>query len=271
MMDGRRHRAFVGFFGLNRSSRWTAPSIRRNILAPLAAAGFDRFVAGHFNQPPVISDVTSGEHGIRLQRNPSVDFGLDLQWTEPQSEKNISGLLEPAMAVPFRDYDDPTGDVRRNILYQMHSLRRLKQMLQMIGPERFDVFILLRPDLEYVDPLDLDAIGQILRDETDFVSPSWHQYGGLNDRFAFGNWRAAEIFLSRWDGVAEFCRSHSYIHPESLLGVSVSSAALRVTMTEQRALRVRATGETRAEGFKFSKITRAQHRARPFLTKLFPA
>jgi hypothetical protein len=257
-------RCFVGLFGLNRSLRWTAPSIRRNILGPLRSAGYDCFVAAHFNQPDVIHHPASGERRVKLRRRAINNLDIDLQWIEPQSEKNVAELADVALSVPFRDYPDPDGGTRRNILYQMHSLRRLGRMLGMLGPENFQVFLLLRPDIEYIDRLDVHDVDRIVDGRVDMVSPSWQRWEGLNDRFAFCNYRAAQVFLNRWDRVSEFCKQRQYLHPETLLHDAVTSAGLRVATTEQRALRVRATGETWAEGFRLGKVTRAKHRVRPF-------
>jgi hypothetical protein len=265
-----KNRCFIGFFGLNRSLRWTAPSIRRNVIDPLRHAGFDCFVAAHFNQPAVIHHPASGERRVKLRRRAIKMLDIDLQWIEPQSEESVAELLDTAMSVPFRDYPDPDGGTRRNILYQMHSLRRVWQMLNVVGAQNFDVLLLLRPDIEYIDRIDIHAVDQITSGAVDMVTPSWHQWGGLNDRFAFCNSQAAEVFLTRWDRVADFCRMHDYLHPEQLLHDAVRDAGLRLVTTEQRALRVRATGETWAEGFRLGKVTRARHRARPILTMLSP-
>lgn len=261
-------RCFVGFFGLNRSLRWTAPSVRRNILDPLRAIGFDPVLAAHFNQPAVINHPSSNEQRVRVRRDLKMSLPFDLQWIEPQRDANIAELVEAVLAVPFRDYDDPTGGTRRNILYQLHSLRRLRGMLDLLDPASFDVFLMLRPDIEYIDPLDVEGVKAVATGEADVVSPSWHQWGGMNDRFAFCNLKAADAFMGRWNHVADHCRTHGYIHPETLLSEAMEAAGVRVRMTDQRALRVRATGETFAEGFRLDKVTRAAHRARPLLKAL---
>jgi hypothetical protein len=261
-------RCFVGFFGLNRSLRWTAPSIRRNILAPLRAAGFTPVLAAHFNRPAVINHPSSNEQAVKVRQDQRMSLPFDLQWIEPQQDANIAELVEPVLAVPFRDYDDPTGGTRRNILHQLHSLRRLRSMAGLLGEQPFDAFLMLRPDIEYIDPLDLEGLEAVVRGEVDMVTPSWHQYGGLNDRFAFCSLKAAEAFMSRWDHVTSHCQAHGYIHPETLLAEAIQKAGVRVRTTEQRALRVRATGETFAEGFRLGKMKRVAHRARPLLRTL---
>lgn len=264
-VDGR---CFVGFFGLNRSLRWTAPSIRRNILAPLRAAGFAPVLAAHFNQPAVINHPASNERAVKVRRDLRMSLPFDLQWIEPQQDANIAELVEPVFAVPFRDYDDPTGGTRRNILHQLHSLRRLRSMASLLPAQQFDTFLLLRPDIEYIDPIDIDGLKAVARGDVDMVSPSWHQYGGLNDRFAFCNRKAADAFMSRWDHVASHCQAHGYIHPETLLAEAIQKAGIRLRTTDQRALRVRATGETLAEGFRLGTIPRVAHHTRPLLRTL---
>ena len=259
---------FVGFYGLDRSLRWTSRSIRRNVLQPLSRAGFNCVLAGHFNRPEVIHHPASGERGVKVRHRPAKHLDLDLVWTEPQSESTARDLVDIVLSAPFRDYDDPTGGTRRNIAYQLHSLRRLGELADLAGGRRFSVFVLLRPDIEYIDPIDIDLIRKISRGEVDFVTPSWHLWGGMNDRFGFGNYDAAKAFLNRSAHLSEFCRKHSFLHPESLLKESMEAAGVRVALTDQRALRVRATGETWAEGFRLPKTTRLIHRARPLMNVL---
>jgi hypothetical protein len=259
---------FIGFYGLDRSLRWTAPSIRKNILAPLKREGFRCLIAGHFNRPDIIDHPASGERGVVVRHPPTRYLDFDMLWIEPQSVAQASPLINAALSVPFRDYEDPTGGVRRNIVYQMHSLARLAQLAELAQPSRFQVFLLLRPDIEYIDPLDMDAVRSVVDGQADIVSPSWHMFGGLNDRFCIANYKGGRAYLTRGDHLEAYCAEHGHLHPESLLKAAVEHAGLRVRLTDQRALRVRATGETRAEGFHLPKPVRLIHRARPLLNWL---
>lgn len=260
-------RCFIGFYGLDRSLRWTAPSIRKNIVKPLEREGFDCLLAGHFNRPEIIDAPASGERRVKPGR-PAQRLDLELNWTEPQDDAVVRNLIDIALSVPFRDFDDPTGGTRRNVVYQLHSLRRLGQLVELVEPHRFQVFLLLRPDIEYIDPIEMDRVLEIADGAADVITPSWHLWGGMNDRFCFANYRGAVAYLNRWRRLEPFCREHGYLHPESLLMEAIERANLRIKLTEQRALRVRATGETRAEGFRLPKLTRLFHRARPLLNPL---
>lgn len=253
-------RAFVGFFGLNRSARWTAPSIHRNLLGPLRDAGFELFLAGHFNQPGVIDNARSNERGVTLNDDVT-PLRLDVVSREPQTEANIADLLPAALSVPWHGKADDDGRIRRNLLQQLHSLRRLRQMLERAGGD-FDFYALLRPDLEYIDRLDVQQLAPLLADGADMLTPDWHQWDGLNDRFAFCNRKGADAFLGRWRLVEAFCRTHGYIHSEGLLAYAAKEADLRVVTTGLRAVRVRATGWTWGEGFRLSPWLRVRFRFR---------
>lgn len=263
-----RKQCFIGFYGLNRSLRWTAPSIRKNILEPLRREGFDCFLAGHFNQPRVIHHPGSRERNVKVRYKPGKHLNLDLSWVEPQSDAVMADLIEVALSVPFPSLDDPTGGTRRNIAYQLHSLRRLGQLLELVDPERFDVFLLLRPDIEYIDMIDMDAVLEIASGGIDIVTPSWQLWDGMNDRFCFASRSGALSYLNRWRHLRQFCTDRGFIHPESFLKHVVDQDNLRIRLTEQRALRVRATGETWTEGFHLPRRMRLFQLARPLLNAL---
>src|SRR6266702_2425220 len=54
----------VGFFGLNRSARKTAPSIALNIYEPLERAELNVTAVAHFNRPDRIHSPRSGENAV---------------------------------------------------------------------------------------------------------------------------------------------------------------------------------------------------------------
>lgn len=224
-------------------------------------------VAGHFNQPEVIDNARSNEREVRLTGD-ATPLALDLVQSEPQTEANIADLLPAALSVRWHGKPDDNGQIRRNLLHQLHSLRRLDDMRRGLGRE-FDLYAFVRPDLEYIDRLDVRELAPLLTGDADLLTPNWHQWDGLNDRFAFCNRKGADTFLARWQQVKAFCTDHGYIHSESLLAYAAREAGLRVITTELRALRVRATGYTWGEGFRLSPLQRAKLGFRSLSSKFF--
>ncbi|WP_341632023.1 hypothetical protein [Sphingomonas agri] len=136
-----------------------------------------------------------------------------------------------------------------NLLSQLYSLKQVWRLGELTSDE-YDIYIFLRPDLEYLDPLEAKVVfGQILDGGTDLVTPSWHQWGGLNDRFAFCSRKGAEAYALRLDLVEEFCAETGHLNAEELLSYVAAKTSLRLRYTNMRAMRIRADGATLREGF----------------------
>ncbi len=82
----------------------------------------------------------------------------------------------------------------------------------------------------------------ILERRADLIVPGWQGWGGLNDRFAFCNRRAAEAYATRMRLFVEGCLAHGGMHAERFLQFVARREALRVAHTGLRAVRMRANG-----------------------------
>jgi len=257
-------RCFVGFFGITRGLQWTIDSIERNVFAPLDHAGFDQVRAGHFNLPQFLDAPRSGEHRVPFEMGDIGRLKLDRQIIEPQLLSNISSPLDIVLGVPFWNEADIDGSIRRNAMHQLYSLSRLGRILNEMEPASYDIILLLRPDLRYLDPLPiLQFVAQLRqrklnlrpnmgsaiqyirrhgRERADIIIPSWHRWGGLNDRLAAATPAAASIYMNRINCLAEFCAERSYFHPESLLEFALRGSGMTTMPTWVRAQRVRSDG-----------------------------
>jgi hypothetical protein len=238
-------RCYIGFFGLTRSLRYTADSIRIGFFEPLQESGFTILRAGHFNLPETITNPRSGEFAVAPDRSESALLGLDLCWVEPQQHSAIAGEFATARALP-----DAFGDRYRslaNLCHQLHSLRRLWSLLELLGVQEDDVVLLLRPDLLYLDMLEpASHLAPLLDGRADMIVPGWQSWGGLNDRFAFCNGRAARVYANRISLFTEACSLMGGMHAESFLRSVVEGQGLRVALTDLRAVRLRANGKVAA-------------------------
>src|SRR5690348_6902102 len=123
-------RCYIGFFGLTRSLRHTAVAIRTGIYEPLRQLGFTTLRAAHFNLPENITNPRSGEFAVVPDRSESALLDLDVCWVEPQQHASIAGEFDIARALP-----DAFGDQYRslaNLCHQLHSLRRLWSLLELL-------------------------------------------------------------------------------------------------------------------------------------------
>jgi hypothetical protein len=235
-------RCILGFFGTVRSLRYTAGSIRDSVVEPLRRAGIPVLRAGHFNLPDMIDNPRSGECGIVADRDETDLLDLDLRWIERQRHENIATTFEVGRAFP-----DAFGDGYRslaNLCQQLRSLERLWGLLRLIEPAPDDLVLLLRPDLFYLDKLDPVADLAALRDgRADCLVPDWQPWGGLNDRFAFCNRKAAEVYATRIRHFIDGCVALGGMHSEQFLQWVIRDHGLVVAPTGLRAVRVRANGQ----------------------------
>lgn len=249
-------RCFVGLYGLNRSLRWTWRSLKRNFIEPLYSVGLRPVVACHFHVPEVISSIRSGELGAPVRDRGHHNLPVTAIWQEPQWLELLPPGLR-ALTKPMFDADsEEICQSRRNLLFQLRSLSQLWSMLCTLGANESDIFFLLRPDLQYLDELSVDQVLEPLTSgQVDVITSDWHQWGGLNDRFAFCSWRGARAIATRIELAQQFALEHGHLHAEKLLHATVVSHGLRHRLTSLRAMRVRADGFTLREGFDLDRGT----------------
>jgi len=238
-----RMRALVGFYGLNRSLRWTAASINKNVIAPLRRANVEVTCAAHFNEPGVIHDQRSGELGIAIDRTGISRLPLDALTIEKQGEERLPASVVQAIGgLPEGPHVAP-WQTMMNLLWQLYSLNQLWKLIH-VTPDRCDAYVFLRPDMEYLDRLDPALLAQVAGGKVDLITGSWGQWGGLNDRFGICSPKAAEVYAQRIRGVERLCEEKGWLHGEPLLKSVAEHANLKLGYTGLRAMRVRADGGT---------------------------
>jgi hypothetical protein len=248
---------FIGFFGLNRSLNITWGSICISIAEPLKSVGFRIVSAAHLNSPKMIHSPRSGEVHVVATNLGIENMDCELIWQEPQRADCIEPLASEICAnYHMRDEDDEDQIIRRNALLQMYSQSRLLAMLRLIGLDRFKMFCFVRPDLLFLDDIPPQAIKSIIDGTADVITPDWHRWGGLNDRFSLCSRRGAEVYLSRLDWVSSFCAEKGYFHPEEILLYSIERSKLIYDFMHTRARRVRSDGLIRNEDFTLGGLCR---------------
>ena len=268
-----RMRVLVGFYGLNRSLRWTAASINKNVIAALRRGDVEVTCAAHFNEPGVIHDERSGELGIVIDRTGISRLPLDALIIEKQEEARLPASVLQAISDLPEGPDVAPLQTMMNLLWQLYSLSQLWKLIH-VTPDHYDGYVFLRPDMEYLDALDPSLLRQVAGGEVDLISGSWGQWGGLNDRFGICSPRGAEVYAQRICGVERLCEDKSFLHGEPLLKSVAERANLKLGYTGVRAMRVRADGGTVRGEFDISAyefvrgITRKRlHRLRTLFRK----
>lgn len=240
----------------------------RNMLRPLFEAGAHVRCVAHFNEPPTINSEYSGESNLPITRSGLRWLSLDALLIEQQEESRLPrGAVDSINRLPPGPRVTPRPTMI-NLLSQLYSLKQVWRLAH-LTPDDYDVFLFLRPDLEYLDRLRPEQLfEQILTGKADLVTPSWQQWGGLNDRFAFCSRKGAEAFANRIDMVERFCAEEEMLHAETLLSRLVQWSDLRLRYTNLRAMRVRADGSTYRERFDLNPMTVARGIVRKRIEKV---
>ncbi|CAH0287771.1 hypothetical protein [Roseomonas sp. CECT 9278] len=236
----------IVFFGMARSTRWTIDSIRRRVYLPNDRPGLSITRFASLNIVDRIDNRRSGENGVELPKCDQFLLDCDAYLNVSQRDDDIADLLERARQ--RRDvYKDDWRSIR-NLLHQLLSLKRAWQHIRMLHGTSFDHFVFLRPDLQYLDPIDItEAISRFTQPNS-IAIPAWQSYEGLNDRFAIADAVAARAYANRIDRVVALCRQRA-LHSETLLRFVMTAAQCHVLPLAARARRVRADGRMHPETF----------------------
>lgn len=254
----RSPKVAVLLYGLSRSMNFTISSIRKNVLHELVRHGvtYSLFVDGILVQG-----------NLTNPRSKEINVSYDIsEW---------SALTPNLMSVTvheefLRDFDffirmvlsggDSFGNWGVSVRNGIESLLSLRNAtkLMIMSRERFDGVIVLRPDLEYLDPVDVNLLHKSIQNGL-IVTPDWQRHLGENDRFAYGAWDAMVMYGHRIDRLPHYMSTSSVsFNQERFLQYSIDEyCRLRKAshespchcFTSQRASRVRHGGAVVRESF----------------------
>lgn len=232
----------VVFFGITRALRLTLPSITEQLVDPARAIGREVRLFGHFFRQTAIQNVRSGEEG---QLDPDEYRLLNLDEVELEDPGACLDLYPMAEMQARGDIWRDDFASFRNLVHQLHSLKRATQMAEAFRP---DIVIFARPDLLYHDSF-AEPLDMLARAHRSFVLvPDWSQWFGHNDRFALV--KGAEgiaAYGRRADRMGEYCARGKRLHSERFLKFALGDQ--RVRTVHLRASRVRANGLQVLEDF----------------------
>ena len=249
-------RVAVVFFGLIRCGKKSWPSIKSNFLDVLSNTRnitFDCFC--HTYDLKTINNPRSKEINACLE---DVEHYANVLGTTRFKIENQEQVVDKMMKLSsYTTHGDPWNDQftsLRNLLRQLHSLREGTRMWQEHNND-YNAVLCLRSDLIYNNPIDMQALNWVLTDPTKnrIVIPDWDDWGGLNDRFAYGTQVAMNTYGSRGDHAEAYAQDHK-MHSERFLKHIILSNKTELRRTSQTASRVRADGRVQAAAAKKREV-----------------
>ena len=213
----------VCFFGLLRSLNYTIDSIRSHVLDPLLLAGATYDVYVHTYNDSSITNARSAEFGEKLDwthyrlLHPHRAVIEDTRVFESSFiDRHLPALLRHGDAWGQAEPHTSLG----NLLKQLHSLRAVTR-LWTNSSARYDAVIYARPDVWFFKPLNTSAVlAQVAAatagNQCLLLTPPWHTFGGLNDRFAIGTPATMKRYGERVLHALQYS-THARLHSESFL------------------------------------------------------
>lgn len=240
----------VCFYGVDRSLKYTIWGILNNLIAPIVESGANITLVCHFNLLDNLKHIGSKGEISNLSSDNIQLLNPDICLLEKQNYEDIKYHFDSSASIPWKIDTDVFKNATVNLLFQLHSLNRLFELLELTNLDNEPIYLLARSDLQYLEKIPAgDLYNEISSDHSELITPTWQKWGGLNDRFAILNNRAMNCIAGRKKYVEEFVRKFGYLHAEELLLYAAQKNDLRLGYTTLRSERVRSSGKTLFEPF----------------------
>lgn len=225
------------FYGIMRSLRHVLPSIQTNIFTPLTKNGIAFDTVIHTYTETTLHNTRSHEHCDDLQPHDAYRVASRVIMTSQ------SDFLSTVSLDSYLSHGDPWDETHhtslKNLLCQLNSL----SIVYRYREKDYTCYLLLRSDLEFITPLDIQPILSILHSSSTSSSrimytPKWGQFRGLNDRMCICNHSAIPFIADRLYDLLTY--SHmAKPHSESFLLYIARTYNIENRMLQCRAVRVR--------------------------------
>jgi|SRR5271165_3978150 len=114
------------------------------------------------------------------------------------------------------------------MFWSMEESNRLRHHVESESGAPYDWIIRLRPDTEFFS--DIEDLGAC--DPSAVYIPTFCNYWGYNDRFAFGGGRAMDLYHDKMRLLDTYIDQLGIFHPESILKWAIDRAGVQVKRTE---------------------------------------
>ena len=237
----------ICFFGvIGRSLQYTIKSIQLQILDILKENDIDYDIYIHNNYVETINCQRAKESNCKINNliykklNPKefletkqIDFDKSYNWQQIFKNGDI--------------HDDDFNSVK-NAIRELYSVKLVTQLWEN-NDENYDFFIYLRPDLLYVNKLDIELILQNIHNENLLFTPEWDKFHGLNDRIYFGKKNTILKIAKRIDYIPELIgQTNTSYNAEHFMKLVVKKFNISTIDIKLKGLRVRANGRVEETG-----------------------
>ena len=242
-MDNQQYKIAICFFGLTRSLKHTYPSIEKNIFKVLKQHNIEYDVFLHTYDLTSISNKRSGEFSCQLDTD-------EWKMLKPKShiitnQQTFDNSFDWEMLYKHGDIWKDGYNSVRNAIRQLNSLKQVTSLW--LNETPYDYYIYIRPDLYYVNEINVNDILNHIHLDNILVIPYWGNYrGGFNDRIAYGSYSVMKIYGSRIDYLQNYYMQKKIkkpYHSERYLTNVIRDHRIFIRYSKLKGIRVRANNK----------------------------
>ena len=239
MEDNLVKKVALCFFGLTRSLKFTIDSIQDNILDVLKDNKIEYTIYLHSYDLKRLDLRRSQEKNCIL--DPEEYKLLKPDYVKITHQEDFDKSFDWEYVKKFGDpwgFEGNNFENLYNLFRQLNSIKLCTQLWQ--EHDEYDCYLYLRPDLNYVDKLDINELNLVSNNKNSILTPEWMRDNGLNDRFAFGSKKSILRWANRIDDRFEYEKE---FHSEKYLNWVINKYNIHNYFMNMKAYRIRANGE----------------------------
>ena len=230
----------ICFFGLTRSLNYTLDSIEENIFTPLKNSNIKYDIILHTYNLKFIKMERSGENN-KLNTEEWKLLNPDYYKIDNQDEFDNSYNYE--YIKKFGDAWNTNFQNTKNFIRQLNSLKQVFKLAKN-SKSTYDCYLFIRPDLKYTKKLDVTQIYNASMQNKSIFIPSWHKWGGVNDRMALGCHNTIKFYANRLDDVSDYLETTKKpLHAEKFLKFVLKKHNIKTEELDLVGKRVRSNGK----------------------------
>ncbi|CAM9293291.1 unnamed protein product [Chrysoparadoxa australica] len=258
-------RVALCFYGLSRSTRYTIASIEEHILEPLKKNNveYDIFVHSYIVKKPQPNPrAREKQSDVELLLEQREDYKLlnptKLMLSTQDDVDKVIVNYNPLYAQVSGRYRYGEKATKLNIFRARHSMEMAWNVMDSYLAENnlapYDSVVFLRPDVLFLSDLDLPS--RLPMPPSTIFAPSFHAWGGVNDRFAYGDCASMHRYAHRIEDPAAsqdskggkkwlmwHFNNFSQPNTEIFLRSHLESKKVHVTSVDMEFARIRVNGK----------------------------
>lgn len=240
----------ICFFGvISRSLKYTIDSIKENIFDVLKESNIDYDIYVHNMKVSNFISIRAGDSNNNLKECCDLlNYDFFKETLQEDFDKKYNILFEKCKK--YGIHPSYKYNTVKNAIRQLYSIKQVTNMWKNNKNIKYDYFIYLRPDLLYINKINIKQILYYIKQDKTLLTPYWHKFNGLNDRIYMGTNKTIHLFGNRFDELEKMIAEIKNIYiPENFMKYIANKYNIKIINIDLKGKRVRTNGKILNEKF----------------------